>query len=56
MICDKFKGVYKWVSIYVICIWIDCLVIMVLFYSHKGFGRDVYARRRSESQVVLQSE
>ena len=35
---------------------IDCLVIIMLSYSRKGFGREVYARRRSESHVVLQSE
>ena len=35
---------------------VDCLVIIVLFYSRKGFGWEVYDRRRSESQVVLQSE
>ena len=56
MLADMFNGIDKWVSIYVICIWIDCLVTIVLSYSHKGFGRDVYAGRRQKVGLVLQSE
>ena len=56
MICDRFKWIYEWVSIYVIRICDRLISNYSTILFSLGIGRYVYARRRSESQVVLQSE